>query len=317
MKTSSTESTQDKVTDAIQEHLHVLKKDCELSALNQDKVIKEIHEQLNLFNKESELTVLTQEKVNKMLQEHLHWLNRDCEDWHTKRADFSNCKLECIIFSHQNCEYVSFDNAVIKNCYFNKTVLIDATFRDAYITHSDFSNAMLINASFCRATILCALFKSSMLHHTNFSHAVCECVDFQYSSCIAAHFIQSSMITTDFEYANLQKARFDETEYVRFGQVLKEPLIGYKKTREDVIITAEIPAGAIVFSINNYKCRTNKAKIIDMNGYEMLHSYYDYSFQYKLGQIIEIDNFNTVYNVECGAGFHFFKNKADAEAYNG
>ena len=83
-----------------------------------------------------------------------------------------------------------------------------------------------------------------------------------------------------------------------------------------MVITAEIPKGAIVFCINGRKCRTNRAKITDMEGYEVLHSRYDNTFEYRIGQEIEIGNFNLMYNVECASGFHFFKTRKEAEEYN-
>ena len=101
----------------------------------------------------------------------------------------------------------------------------------------------------------------------------------------------------------------------RLGRVLDSPLTGYKKTNEGVVITAEIPAGAIVFCINGKKCRTNRAKITDMDGHEVLHSSYDYSFEYRLGQEINIKDFNLMYNVECASGFHFFRTRKEAEEY--
>ena len=83
-----------------------------------------------------------------------------------------------------------------------------------------------------------------------------------------------------------------------------------------MVITAEIPNGAIVFCINGSKCRTNRAKITDMAGKELLHSSYDDSFEYRLGQEIEIKDFNLMYNVECARGFHFFRTLKEAEEYN-
>ena len=61
--------------------------------------------------------------------------------------------------------------------------------------------------------------------------------------------------------ANLTRADLTGADKFRLGKILTEPLTGYKKTKEGVVITAEIPAGAIVFCINGRKCRTNKAKI--------------------------------------------------------
>ena len=115
--------------------------------------------------------------------------------------------------------------------------------------------------------------------------------------------------------ANLRGANLSENEKFRLGKVLEAPLTGYKKTNEGVVITAEIPAGAIVFCINGNKCRTNRAKITDMEGHDVLHSSYDDSFEYRLGQEIEIKDFNLMYNIECASGFHFFRTRAEAENY--
>lgn len=113
--------------------------------------------------------------------------------------------------------------------------------------------------------------------------------------------------------ANLYCAYLEGAERKRLGRFLTEPLTGYKKTLEGVVITAEIPAGVVVFCINGRKCRTNKAKITDMAGKEVLHSQHDPKFEYRLGQEIEIKDFNLMYNVECASGFHFFENREDAE----
>ena len=119
----------------------------------------------------------------------------------------------------------------------------------------------------------------------------------------------------DLEGANLRWADLEGAEKYRLGRILKEPITGYKKTAEGVVIKAEIPAGAIVFCINGKKCRTNRAKITDMGGREILHSQHDNSFEYTLGKEIEIDDFNLMYNVECASGFHFFENREEAENY--
>ena len=119
----------------------------------------------------------------------------------------------------------------------------------------------------------------------------------------------------DLSRADLYGANLSGADKFRLGKVLDEPLTGYKKTKEGVVITAKIPKGAIVFCINGSKCRTNRAKITDMAGEEVLHSQYDNSFEYHLGQEINIKNFNLMYNVECASGFHFFRTRKEAENY--
>ena len=131
----------------------------------------------------------------------------------------------------------------------------------------------------------------------------------------AANLNGANLERANLEGANLYGANLEAAERKRLGRILTEPLTGYKKTNEGVVITAEIPTGAIVFCINGKKCRTNRAKITDMDGHEVLHSQYDLNFEYRLGQEIEIQDFNLMYNVECASGFHFFENREDAENY--
>jgi hypothetical protein len=114
---------------------------------------------------------------------------------------------------------------------------------------------------------------------------------------------------------NLESANLEFANKIRLGQILTEPMTGYKKTEEGVVITAEIQVGAIVFCINGSKCRTNRAKITEMDGYDVLHSQYDNSFKYRLGQEINIKDFNLMYNIECASGFHFFRTRKEAEEY--
>ena len=139
--------------------------------------------------------------------------------------------------------------------------------------------------------------------------------DLKWANLEGAYLKEAYLYRADLEEANLKGAYLEGAEQKRLGRILTEPMTGYKKTREGVIITAEIPAGSIVFCINGKKCRTNKAKITDMAGKEVLHSQYDENFEYRLGQEIEIKEFNLMYNVECASGFHFFENREDAGNY--
>ena len=141
------------------------------------------------------------------------------------------------------------------------------------------------------------------------------CANLRCANLWGANLVDANLVDANLEGANLRCANLWGADKFRLGKVLDEPLTGYKKTRERVVITAEIPAGAIVFCINGSKCRTNKAKITDMAGHDVLHSKYDDSFEYRLGQEIEIKEFNLMYNIECESGFHFFRTREEAENY--
>ena len=130
-----------------------------------------------------------------------------------------------------------------------------------------------------------------------------------------ANLTDADLTDADLTCVDLTDTILDEKEQCRKGIVLTEPMIGYKKSDEDKIITLEIPVGAKVFSINNSKRRTNKVKVIDMQGETELSSKYDKRFKYHVGDEIEIKDFGENYNVECGAGIHFFLTREEAEKY--
>ena len=163
------------------------------------------------------------------------------------------------------------------------------------------------------------------LRGANLSRANLSGADLRGANLSRANLIEADLSWADLNGADLNGANLIEANLngatlsgdyrFRLGQILTDPLTGYKKTKEGVVITAEIPEGAIVFCINGIKCRTNRAKITDMAGHDVLHSLYDNNFEYRLGQEIEIKDFNLMYNVECESGFHFFRTRKDAEEY--
>ena len=117
----------------------------------------------------------------------------------------------------------------------------------------------------------------------------------------------------DLSCANISKALLDEKEQFRKGVILEKPMRGYKKLSGGSICVLSIPKGAIVFSINGSKCRTNKAKVLSGGG----ASIFDKGFIYKKGKSYEIEGFDLAYNEECSTGIHFFKTRKEAEEYVG
>ena len=233
---------------------------------------------------------MTQEELYKIVEQHQHWLKEDCEGWENMRASLSGADLS---------------GADLRGAD-----LRGADLRDADLSRADLSRADLSGADLSRAYLSRAYLFGADLSDADLSRA-----DLSGADLSGANLSRADLSGADLRGADLRGAVFSVADKFRLGEVLDEPLVGYKKTKEGVVITAGIPAGAIVFCINGSKCRTNKAKITDMGGHEVLHSQYDNSFEYRLGQEIEIKDFNLMYNVECAIGFHFFRTRKEAEEY--
>ena len=228
---------------------------------------------------------MTQEELDKIIEQHQHWLNGDCEGWEGMKANLSDADLR----------RANLSDADLRGAVLSWANLSDADLRGANLSWVDLYGANLSYVDL----------RDADLRYANLSYATLGGVNLSGANLLGANLLG----------ANLLGAVLSEADRFRLGKVLDEPLTGYKKTKEGVVITAEIPAGAIVFCINGSKCRTNKAKITDMVGFEVLHSRYDNNFEYRLGQEIEIKDFNLMYNEECASGFHFFRTRKEAEEY--
>ena len=102
----------------------------------------------------------------------------------------------------------------------------------------------------------------------------------------------------------------------------KGSFIGYKKCRDSLIVELEIPEDALRSSATTRKCRCSKAKVVsitNLDGSKSEHteatSKRDPPFVYKVGETVEVPNFDTNRFNECSTGIHFFITREEAESY--
>ena len=97
--------------------------------------------------------------------------------------------------------------------------------------------------------------------------------------------------------------------------------IGYKKA-SNMIIKLEITEDAKRTSATSRKCRCNKAKVLAIYDYNHIlledkevASDRDKDFIYRVGEIVEVENFDEDRWNECSTGIHFFINFQEAVKY--
>ena len=94
----------------------------------------------------------------------------------------------------------------------------------------------------------------------------------------------------------------------------------FKKAR-DLIVELEIPADAMRSSATSRKCRASKARVIsitDVSGNpagDSVASDYDSNFVYRVGEMVEVPDFDTDRWNECAPGIHHFITRAEALQY--
>lgn len=236
------------------------------------------------------------------------------------RADLTNANLTGANLVGAGLDYIRFANAELTDAdlgsssMFNSNLtfahLIGANLVGANMNHSMMHGANLRNANLANANLRCTDLTNADLRDANLSYA-----DLSHADLLGADLRGANLKGVDLSRSDIRGCRFDETENARFGEILKSPITGYKKSKEGLIVTLEIPKGAIVFSINNGKCRTNVAKVIDTEGNAELTSSYDPKFKYRAGEEIRAKDFCMAYNIECGQGIHFFKTRDEAVQY--
>ena len=194
-------------------------------------------------------------------------------------------------FKYENKTYIKIDYANLENANLENANLENANLENANLRYANLRYANLYNANLYNANLYNANLENANLRYANLRYA-------------------------NLYNANLENANLNESEQARLGKIIKEKVIVFKKCQQK-IVELELQVGSIVFSINNNKCRTNKAKVISIDGDKTkgltIASDHDTSFIYEVGKTIEIEDFNLMYNVECSTGIHFFYNREDAE----
>lgn len=253
------------------------------------------------------MTKILKKDLLAILANHQHWLRQDVNGWEKMRANLSGQDL-----SKFDLHGVNLSGAILVKtqfCYCNLTV---ANFSDADMTQAKFymanmHSACLDNATLIDANLDGAKLSVASLYGTNLTHACCIEANLSYCDLRNAKLDGCCM-----DHAKLTDTTLSDKDRIRKGLILKSQMIGYKQTKEGVILKAKIPAGAIVYSINGTKCRTNRATILSTGRYNVLTSKFDSTITYRKGQKIVIDDFDLAYNRECATGFHFFRTKKEA-----
>ena len=174
--------------------------------------------------------------------------------------------------------------------------------------------ANLHGADLHDANLIYANMRGANMRGANMDGANMRGANMRGANMRGANMTEANMSDANMSGANMIYANMDGANRLRKGIKLSEPIIGWKKCKNNVLVKLEIPRGAIVFSINNSKCRTDKAKVLEIIGGDRAYSSQKF-FSYYVGDIIEVFNFNCEYNVECAEGIHFFRTRKEAEEY--
>ena len=187
--------------------------------------------------------------------------------------------------------------------------LSGANLYQANLYQADLRRANLSRANLSRANLYQANLYQANLSEANLSEA---------------NLSEANLSEAKLYQANLSRANLREAKNLNFPMACPEEgsFIGFKKCQDGKIVKLKIPVDALRCSATGRKCRCSKAKVLSITNIDgtdanvgMAISKYDRNFIYKVGETIEVPNFNTDRWNECSTGIHFFITRQEAVDY--
>ena len=249
-------------------------------------------------------------ELNKILSNHKLWL---MDESNGIRADLSGADLE----------YANLDGADLRDANLSGADLRGADLRSANLWYADLRGTDLRDAS-----LGCADLGYADLGGANLSGADLEYADLRDADLRGADLGHANLYGADFSGADLGGANLWSTDLSCVKNIFfpmacpeKGSFIAFKKAGF-YIIELFIPSNAKRCSATSRKCRCSKAKVIsittpsgDKTNITEVHSNYDPNFIYKLGEYVEVKNFDDNRWNECSTGIHFFITRQEAVNY--
>lgn len=214
------------------------------------------------------------------------------------------------------------------NNVFSSTYFFDSTFYDLDFFGNMIQSIFFKNCTFCNCRFYYNFFNSANFADCNFEN--CDLYENTFLSSInfyKCHFnnmrFQKNKICIDTISTVTGKGLSTITTDEFNGAI-----IGYKKCWVNVfkewrlcIVTLLIPNDAKINPDISLKRRCSKAKVLRIESidgseqYTEARSSYMANFIYKVGETVEVSDFDETPFKTCSTGIHFFLNRKDAENY--
>ena len=239
---------------------------------------------------------ITKEQLDDILRKHVLWINNESggERVNLYQANLSGANLSRANLYQTNLYQANLSRADLRGANLSGADLSRANLYQAYLSGANLSGANLYQANLSGANLYQADLSRANLSGANLSGAC------------------------------LYQANLREAKNLNFPIACPEEgsFIGFKKCQDGKIVKLKIPVDALRCSATGRKCRCSKAKVLSITNIDgtdanvgMAISKYDRNFIYKVGETIEVPNFNTDRWNECSTGIHFFITRQEAVDY--
>ncbi|WP_055095564.1 pentapeptide repeat-containing protein [Gabonia massiliensis] len=195
--------------------------------------------------------------------------------------------------------------------------LADAYLRGVNLGDADLRGANLINAYLRCANLVGADLRGTDLRGANLINAYLRDANLR-----GANLAGANLRGTNLRGTNLADADYSEyTSFLSLQCPIEGSFIGWKKCC-GYIVKLKICEDAERSSSTSLKCRCSKAEVLEIQNLDgsvaditEICSNYDKNFIYKVGETVEVKNFDKCRWNECSTGIHFFIDREIAKQY--
>lgn len=187
---------------------------------------------------------------------------------------------------------------------------------------SDFRNVIFDGASFEDSIVSNTFFPECSLRNVNFKNADLQSALLRYCDLSGSDICGANLFCANLEHAKLDDLKSDEnTKFYRLYCPEKGAFLGYKKCFNNRLVQLLIPADAIRTSATLNSCRCSKAKVLTIKSFDYKESYdeawslVDPEFVYRVGEYVEVKDFDTDRWMDSTTGIHFWMTREEALAY--
>jgi hypothetical protein len=234
-----------------------------------------------------------------------------------KDADLGDANLEYANLKGVNLRGVNLRGADLRNANLEGANLRDANLRDANLRGAYLKDANLKGVNLRGANLRDANLRGAYLKDANLKG-----VNLRGADLINANLEGVNLRGANLINANLEGADYSEyTSFLSYQCPTEGSFIGWKKCGR-YIVKLKICEDADRSSSTSLKCRCSKAEVLEIQnldgsraGITEICSDYNKDFIYKVGETVEVKDFDKCRWNECSNGIHFFIDRNVAVAY--
>ena len=264
-------------------------------------------------------------ELKNILDLHEKWLNNESggKKADLRSADLRGADLSGAYLSGAKLSGADLRGSDLSGADLSGAKLSGADLRGADLSGCNLSCADLSGSNLCRTNLSC-----TYLYMANLSRTILSYSDLSNADLCCADLSASDINGADLSGADLRGAYLSGADLSGAKNINcpiscpeKGSFIGFKKAN-GLIIELEIPNDALRSSATTRKCRCSKAKVISITNLDgspsdvtSIPSSWDSNFIYRIGDIVEVADFDTNRWNECAPGIHFFITRQEAVNY--